>query len=114
MLACALHRAYRDSPAPPTAYPSRHLPGKLCGFLPSLRQICRPLAKRLIQSCDIHFSTKGARKDVLSAYGIPDSIVQQQKAKMFVYGRGVRLWLSDAKVVDFTVIKPTHKIVKHP
>ena len=45
-----------------------------------------------------------SEKDVLSAYGIPDSVLLQSQAKMFVYHkRGVIMWVIDDKVFDFTV-----------
>ena len=45
-----------------------------------------------------------SEKEVLAAYGVPDNIVQQPQAKMFVYPRrGVILWVMDGKVFDFTV-----------
>ena len=44
-----------------------------------------------------------SEKEVLSAYGVPDSVVQQPQAKMFVYNkRGVLMWVIDGKVFDFT------------
>ncbi len=47
-----------------------------------------------------------SEKEVLSAYGVPDRVLQQPQAKMFVYEkRGVLMWVLDDKVLDFTVMK---------
>lgn len=47
-----------------------------------------------------------AEKEVLSAYGKPDSVLQQSQAKMLVFRkRGVLMWIMDGKVFDFTVMK---------
>jgi len=48
-----------------------------------------------------------SEKEVLSAYGKPNHIVDNGAAKMFEWsGRGVLLWVNDGRVSDFTVFKP--------
>jgi C-terminal processing protease CtpA/Prc len=43
---------------------------------------------------------------VLAAYGVPDSVLQQPQAKLFIYSkRGVLMWVMDDKVINFTVIE---------
>jgi hypothetical protein len=47
-----------------------------------------------------------SEKDVLSAYGAPDRVVKQPKAKMLEYQtHGVLLWLMNGKVSAFTVFR---------
>jgi hypothetical protein len=48
-----------------------------------------------------------SEKEVLAAYGAPDSLVQQPQAKEFIYYKdGVILWVMDDQVASFTVLKP--------
>jgi len=48
-----------------------------------------------------------SEEDVLSAYGAPDRVVNQSQSKMLEYDkRGVLMWITDGKVVQFTIFKP--------
>jgi hypothetical protein len=54
-------------------------------------------------------------KDVLAAYGAPDSVLLQSQAKMFVYQRrGLILWVMGGKVFDFTAIKQREQLTERP
>jgi len=56
-----------------------------------------------------------SEKDVLAAYGAPESMLLQSQAKMLVYDRrGVILWVMGGKVDDFTVIKQREHLAEHP
>ncbi len=47
-----------------------------------------------------------SEREVLSAYGVPDSVVQQPESKEFIYyKRGVLMWVTDGKVFSFTVLE---------
>ena len=48
-----------------------------------------------------------SEKEVLSAYGAPDRVVNQPQSKMLEFDtRGILMWVKDGKVFDFTVFKP--------
>jgi hypothetical protein len=56
-----------------------------------------------------------SEKDVLAAYGVPDSVLLQSQSKMFVYQRrGVLMWVMGGKVYDFTAIKQREQLAEHP
>ncbi len=49
-----------------------------------------------------------SESEVMSAYGVPNRVVQQPPAKMLEYdGRDVLVWINGGKVVSFTVFRPS-------